>query len=117
MITQSKARQKKIDAIVEFCAGGKTSDEISAALQISKSSIFNLLAGLQHEGRLFKVTPEVRYFKGMGPVHCYFVATGTACDRAPMVVKNKPEPEPDPNSKINHEFIAVMHRVLVLGAV
>ena len=113
MNAQTKAKQAKIARVLEFCRGGKTSIEIREAMGIPKSSINNFLAELQITGQIYKVVPEVEYFRGMGGVPCYYVTTGTECNRPPPVILPKDAPDP----KVNHEFIRVAHKCLHLGAI
>ena len=113
MNEQTRAKQAKLARIVELCRGGKTSEEISDHLGIPESTLGNLRSELQLAGKIYKVTPEVEYVKGMGPVPCYCVTTGTECNRPPPVILPKDAPDP----KWNHDFINVAHKCLHLGAV
>ena len=112
MNAQTKLKQAKIAKVLDYCRGGKTSMEIREFTGIPKSSINNFLSELQMSGDLYKVVPEVEYFRGMGPVPCWFVTTGTECDREPPVILPKDAPDP----KWNQEFIRVAHKCLHLGA-
>ena len=113
MSPQTKAKQAKIARLLEFCAGGKTSLEMTEELGVPESSLGNLRLELLKSGHLYKVIHDsVKHFKGSGPAPCYFVTTGTECNRPPPVIAPKETPDP----KWNHDFIKVAHRVLVLGA-
>ena len=113
MNAQTELKQAKIARVLEFCRGGKTSIEIREALGIPKSSINNFLAELQITVQIYKVVPEVEYFRGMGSVPCFFVTTGTECDRAPPVILPKDGMDP----RWNQDFIRVAHKCLHLGAI
>ena len=111
MNNQTRAKQAKLARILDFCRGGKTSEEISEHLGIPESTLGNFRAELLLARQIYKVIPEVVYFNGMGPTPCYFVTTGTECNRPPPNVLPKDAPDP----KINHDFIKVAHRCLHLG--
>lgn len=111
MNIQSIRKQEKIDKVLVFCKGGKTSEEIRDYMNIPKSSINNFLADLQLHKQLYKVIPEVVHFKGMGQVPFYFVTTGTECNRPPPVILPKDTHSPT----INWDFVHVMHRILFVG--
>ncbi len=113
MNNQTRAKQAKLARILDLCRGGKTSEEISEHLGIPESTLGNFRAELLLARQIYKVIPEVVYFKGMGPVPCYFVATGTECHREPPVIRPKDAHDPD----INWDFVHVMHKILHLGAI
>ena len=103
------------DKIIEFCAGGKTKEEVSKLVGMPPSSVANILARLENEeGRIYTVFPDQKREFGRGGLIALYVKVGTEPDHPPVAHKEKPVEPAEP--KWNHEFIAVMHRVLHLGA-
>ena len=105
-IQQSKLRNQKI---IDFCETEKTTKEIAAHTGLKESTVNDYLQRLQRSKQIIRIKPLSGMPKG-GIAYTY---------RVPKDGDNLPPPviEAPQTDRINHDFVRVIHKVLVLGAV
>ena len=115
-MARPKRTIERDDLIVEFCAGGKTKDEISKLVGMHPSSVANILSRLEkNENRIYTVFPDQKREFSRGGLIALYVKVGTVSTHAPVAHKEKAPAPVEP--KWNEDFIRVAHTCLHLRSV
>lgn len=99
-------------AVLDFCAGGKTSNEIADFTGYQLSSVYIHLRRLEKSGHLERLKPDESHFGGLNHV---FITAGSELSREKQEMHAQSHQD-DRQHQWSEEFIRVAHNPFKIGA-